>query len=448
MYFVKSLLLLSAVLCVLCNQRLQVNQDLEFENVAQAFEKILLEVFVPINYIIHVVVYNGASNRAVGLLHRMMTNYGSVMSFELEFCYGEINCAYISTDYKKAYVVILDEWSESTFNNENLKKRKLSIFYTPGATSEQYEEAFASRELRDKMLFNIFMLIDEGDFLHFKMLTYFAEDSCGEATLKTIDRFSKTSRRWKLPSFDLESHMKFHGCPLNLRIYARPPEVYWSEEGLDFNEFSGYFVDITKELAKRLNFTVEPLNSAEDDEERLPDIEVYGLPMFEKLKDFVGHQKTLLSINRDIYLLVPLGDFYTGLEKLFLPYDDMGWILVTITFSIGVIVIQIVNRLLKNSKSFVFGRRVTSPTMNLFAAFFGLGQTVLPGRNFARFILMLFIIWCLIIRTAYQGVLFEFLRSDGRKQYNPNLEDLVAQNAKVYYNEFAFYAMGNDTLKT
>jgi hypothetical protein len=39
----------------------------------------------------------------------------------------------------------------------------------------------------------------------------------------------------------------------------------------------------------------------------------------------------------------------------------------------------------------------------------GGGMISLPGRNFARFILMQFILFSLIVRTGYQGVQFDMM---------------------------------------
>jgi hypothetical protein len=39
----------------------------------------------------------------------------------------------------------------------------------------------------------------------------------------------------------------------------------------------------------------------------------------------------------------------------------------------------------------------------------GGGLFILPGRNFARFNLMMYILFCLVIRTAYQGVQFNMM---------------------------------------
>jgi hypothetical protein len=40
---------------------------------------------------------------------------------------------------------------------------------------------------------------------------------------------------------------------------------------------------------------------------------------------------------------------------------------------------------------------------------FGGGLVVLPSRNFARFILMQYTLFALIMRTGYQGVQFELM---------------------------------------
>lgn len=60
--------------------------------------------------------------------------------------------------------------------------------------------------------------------------------------------------------------------------------------------------------------------------------------------------------------------------------------------------------------------------------FFGIGMTQLPGRNFARFLLMLYILFCLVIRTAYQGKQFEFLQKDMRPADVETIDEMIEKN--------------------
>jgi hypothetical protein len=60
----------------------------------------------------------------------------------------------------------------------------------------------------------------------------------------------------------------------------------------------------------------------------------------------------------------------------------------------------------------------------------------LPVNNFARIILMIFIVFCLVIRTAYQGVLFEMITTDMRKTAPSSMKELLEQNYTIYLWEF------------
>jgi hypothetical protein len=45
---------------------------------------------------------------------------------------------------------------------------------------------------------------------------------------------------------------------------------------------------------------------------------------------------------------------------------------------------------------------------------------------------MAFILFCLIIRNAYQGVLFEMVATDMRKESPNTMEELLKQNYTIY----------------
>jgi hypothetical protein len=63
---------------------------------------------------------------------------------------------------------------------------------------------------------------------------------------------------------------------------------------------------------------------------------------------------------------------------------------------------------------------------------FGDGIIVLPGRNFARFLLINFILFCFILRTAYQGKLFEFMQRDMRPKSVETVNELIDQKFKIF----------------
>lgn len=64
---------------------------------------------------------------------------------------------------------------------------------------------------------------------------------------------------------------------------------------------------------------------------------------------------------------------------------------------------------------------------------FGFAQTILPGRNFARFILMLFILFNLIMRAAYQGKQFEFMGLEMRRPDVQSIDEMIEQNFTLHF---------------
>jgi hypothetical protein len=68
----------------------------------------------------------------------------------------------------------------------------------------------------------------------------------------------------------------------------------------------------------------------------------------------------------------------------------------------------------------------------MITAIFGLQQNVLPSRNFSRFILMMFLLFCLVNRNVYQGALYLILRSDGHHKPIQSVQEMVDKDFKFY----------------
>lgn len=136
--------------------------------------------------------------------------------------------------------------------------------------------------------------------------------------------------------------------------------------------------------------------------------------------------------NDQIIFLVPSGREFTSLEKLIFPLNFYAWVLIMICFGIGFLIIFLIERRSTFEQNFVFGYRVRRPYLNMFIAFIGATQHILPRTNFARFLLMMFLMNSLVIRSLYQGSYFELLRSN--KHYNK-----VESINEMFTEGFTFY---------
>jgi uncharacterized membrane protein (DUF485 family) len=142
---------------------------------------------------------------------------------------------------------------------------------------------------------------------------------------------------------------------------------------------------------------------------------------------------TTFDVLEEIFAITPT-ETYNSYEKIILPFDEMTWIFCILTFAFAFIFIFIINFASRKIQSLIYGEGVNTPAFNVVAIFFGIGQTRLPVENFSRIILMAFIIFCLIIRTAYQGVQFDMLTKDMRKPIPKTISDLKDMGYVINYS--------------
>ncbi|KAG5668094.1 hypothetical protein PVAND_016049 [Polypedilum vanderplanki] len=133
----------------------------------------------------------------------------------------------------------------------------------------------------------------------------------------------------------------------------------------------------------------------------------------------------------DFYYLVTLNDLYTNYEKLLMPFDFSTWILLTIVLLLTFGVIFISYLCPRKIQKLVFGEGVQNPAYNALGVIFGIGQLRLPHESVNRMILLIFLWFCLIFRTCYQSMLFEFMTSDMRKPLPASINDLKEMNYTI-----------------
>lgn len=211
----------------------------------------------------------------------------------------------------------------------------------------------------------------------------------------------------------------------------------FSPDGRPF--FWGYHYEIIKGLAKNLNFTffLNPLENNSffyNDQNDLMVLLGCSDGAQARLMSFFVTKRYMYQHN---YLAIPPGQEYNSYDKLFLPFDNTVWVLIIFTFVIAFSTIFVViNFMTQKQRKFVSGKNVSTPSLNVTAIFFGISQIILPRRNFARFLMMLFTIYCLIIRTAWQRKMFEFLQKDMRRPTIQSFEDFAQRNISFYMSDY------------
>lgn len=137
---------------------------------------------------------------------------------------------------------------------------------------------------------------------------------------------------------------------------------------------------------------------------------------------------------------VPRGKEYTGLEKLFLPFKPKIWMLIGTILVLTLISTTFVS---KRKLTFLVGERNRTPFLNTISVIFGGAVTILPKRNFARTILIIWIFGCIVLRSAFQGSLFEFIRKPRNSPSATTLPELIDRNYTLYMSTAIFQLFRN-----
>ena len=136
---------------------------------------------------------------------------------------------------------------------------------------------------------------------------------------------------------------------------------------------------------------------------------------------------------------VPRGRQVSNLEKLFLPFRYLIWSSIVFCFGSGFLLVlglQLFRyhneRRGREVRRFVVGRRNPHPLLTMLNVWLGNSVHKLPGRNFPRFLLMMWVLLAFVLRSAYQGALFDILRL--KKSIAPvdTLEKMVEAKYQIY----------------
>jgi hypothetical protein len=138
---------------------------------------------------------------------------------------------------------------------------------------------------------------------------------------------------------------------------------------------------------------------------------------------------------------------YTNWEKLFLPFDKLTWIFLILTLLGSFLMIFMINRMQQTIQEMINGPDSRISMFSLISIFFGIGQRQqVPVNNTGRIILMNFILFNLVIRTAYQGVMFDMMTKDMSKPGPKTIQDLIDMDYKVIFQDGRFGTNVNQIL--
>ncbi|KAG5679491.1 hypothetical protein PVAND_009055 [Polypedilum vanderplanki] len=272
----------------------------------------------------------------------------------------------------------------------------------------------------------------------------YSEKKCAEIHLKELNRFVQKVQKWEKKLENFDHYANFHSCMINFEVSYLTDFVFKKSsmsaihEMLSNDKVTGVVNTLLEIFAAKHNFTIHYT--------KIKFTKQHGTRNYlpsPKYSFFISTNMQIKLINIDFtyfsqplylydcYFLISYNDLYTNYEKLTFPFDTTSWVLVFFIFGSTFTSIFGLHFCPRWLRTIVFGKGIIHPAYNALGIFFGIAQLRLPRESFCRSILIIYLCFCLIIRTCWQSKMFEFTTTDMRKPLPESIEDLLSMNYKV-----------------
>lgn len=280
----------------------------------------------------------------------------------------------------------------------------------------------------------------------------FNSQSCDNTSAVLINQYENGAFEKK--KYFIKIAHNLHNCPIKVVTFDCPPSMMMHKIDDNNYDLQGFDGELLKELSVALNFKIQVVTVP--NEERWGTLDDNGTStgaikmVIDGEVDMTIGMFTITPLrnkfmrNSQPYfatpfvLVIPPGAPLSPFTKLFRPFQESVWFFLLTTFIVGSFVITIIKLQSIAIRNFVFGHSNNTPYVNILNIFFGGSMHSLPSRNFARTLLMMFILFCIVKRSLYQGALFQYLQSDERSKPAQSFKELIAKDFKFYMTSTNF----------
>ncbi|XP_075158059.1 uncharacterized protein LOC142231331 [Haematobia irritans] len=275
--------------------------------------------------------------------------------------------------------------------------------------------------------------------------------SCRHIHIEIINSFYDNWSKPIDPFLYPEKVKNLHQCPLTAAVWNTPPYLSYKRNDQGVYEIDYWEAVLLGVLSAKFNFSVilrEPINNQQRGK-ILEDGTITGAMrlLHERIADlslgsfrYTLERNALLTATLSYYQTWQVYAFlkgarpYTSLEILVYAFDDKTWICLMVSLLVVMITATILQFQYEKSNLARIIMGIPKPMMpltNIIRLFTGQPIVVMPDNTFCRFVLILWDLFGLLMRTAYQSLLFQLLQSNLHHPPPLNLEELMTQDCKI-----------------
>ncbi|CAD7090643.1 unnamed protein product [Hermetia illucens] len=246
----------------------------------------------------------------------------------------------------------------------------------------------------------------------------------------------------------------FHECEITAIAIESPPFVEADTVNGTLVIDKGYEVLLLKQLAEVLNFKLKVIRSEEPKDSPLGQVFKNGTATgpigmmnrgeanltlgwltITKERLALHLLPSVIYMTAEMILIAPEPAPFGPMELLLLPLDSSVWVIILALLTSSVPIAYLLKNTNNRWRNFIFGRNNRTPITNLLSIWVNGWVPTLPKRNFARTLIVLLILSSMVVRSAYQGSVFKFLRSDKRHKPHLHLSYYLHNGYKIYTSE-------------
>lgn len=288
----------------------------------------------------------------------------------------------------------------------NYPKKLKFLFYIEDSNFKNLPQKSLKWIITHLLHFSYFLLNSKNQ-IYLVSLEWFSEKACSQQQIKVLNIFDKKLKKWS-KTFDVEEKFRnFYQCPLIYLVFYQI-SIFHTAPKKEGGEVVGLLIDLPHIVSARGNASTIiqfPINyNIFKPSKNLTSHIFTGIKAIDMMvnPDEGSHVTTYYDDTSYGFIITP-SEKYSSYEKLILPFDEITWKFLILIFVIAFIIIFIINRLPEIIQIIFYGTTVKDNMFNLIRAFFGMSQDILPVENFPRILLIVFITFCFVMRTAYQG---------------------------------------------
>jgi hypothetical protein len=256
-----------------------------------------------------------------------------------------------------------------------------------------------------------YFLIEENNVIFLKTFEWWTPQKCGETQFITLNSFNKKKLKWSQNPLTIpEKYTNFHNCAITHHTtFVSSPSL---ELLVSMGEVAKMFYEDVQELLEKqesVEMRIREIFAKIGNFTSVGGIQAKFLATIGQYVNWGNETQCSYASNQNPYVaLYSPPDPYSNYEKMLMPFDKTVWIGLFLIFLSSIVAIFGINRLSDKVKYKFYGRYQGSPMFNILNILFGIPQGNLPNENFGRIILITFVFFCLVVRTAYQGLFDSF----------------------------------------